>query len=48
VRELRDRWLEKVISGEDMPAACGKYELSRSVGDAPQLASEERLVLPAA
>lgn len=28
-RELRDRWLEKVNSGQYLPEATGKYEISR-------------------
>jgi len=28
-RELRDRWLERVNSGEYLPQASGKYDLRR-------------------
>jgi hypothetical protein len=28
-RELRDRWLERVNSGQDVPAAIGKYDPTR-------------------
>src|SRR5438105_826962 len=28
-RELRDRWMEEINSGRYLPAASGKYEMSR-------------------
>jgi hypothetical protein len=37
-RELRDRWLEKVNSGQylpELPEACGKYEVSRTLKPGP-------------
>jgi ribosomal protein S18 acetylase RimI-like enzyme len=55
VRELRDRWLERVNSGEDLLPAEGKYELSRfplaphgNFGELPRLlpAGSEADVIP--
>jgi N-acetylglutamate synthase-like GNAT family acetyltransferase len=31
-RELRDRWLERMNSGQDVPQAVGKYSLARLLG----------------
>jgi hypothetical protein len=44
-RELRDRWLEKVNSGEHIPQIVAKYDVRRSVGGtvSPALASPRRL-----
>ncbi|HSV14657.1 MAG TPA: hypothetical protein VLI90_10375 [Tepidisphaeraceae bacterium] len=33
-REWRDRWLERVNAGQYLPAAEGKYEVSRALSDA--------------
>ncbi len=30
-RELRDRWLEEVNAGRYLPAANGKYDVSRAI-----------------
>ena len=32
-RELRDRWLEQVNSGQYLPEAAGKYEVSKTLSD---------------
>ena len=32
-RELRDRWLEQINSGQYLPTGNGKYEVSRGAGD---------------
>jgi ribosomal protein S18 acetylase RimI-like enzyme len=34
-RELRDRWLERVNSGEDRPQVTGKYSLNRALSGSP-------------
>jgi ribosomal protein S18 acetylase RimI-like enzyme len=44
-RELRDRWMEQVNSGQYLPAAQGKYEVSRSLV-APE--PKQPMLLPAA
>jgi len=47
-RELRDRWLERVNSGQYLPQAAGKYEVSKALA-APALAEpapEALTVLP--
>jgi hypothetical protein len=35
-RELRDRWLEQINSGEYLPRALGKYEVTRALASAAE------------
>jgi hypothetical protein len=44
-RELRDRWLEQVNSGEHISQIVAKYDVRRAVGGTvlPALASPRRL-----
>lgn len=50
-RELRDRWLEQVNSGQYLPAAEGKYQITRALpGDRTPVSIAEiksSLALPA-
>ena len=42
-RELRDRWLEQVNSGQYLPEAEGRYDVSRAI-EANQSTSNARIV----
>jgi hypothetical protein len=47
-RELRDRYLEQVNADRLLPAANGKYDVSRQLEAAPSAIQSERIALPKA
>jgi len=43
-RELRDRWLERVNSGQLLPEAAGKYDVSRQLEATPSTLKQTPLL----